>query len=148
MNGSQDSDRPTHLVSETTVRVTYGDTDQMGFAYYANYLVWFEIGRTEFLREAGYTYKQLEERNIFLPVCSCSCEYKSPARYDDLLLIRTCVAKLTRASMTFAYEIYRRETNELLATGETKHAFINRDGKIIRAGDEIQGILHRASGEP
>jgi acyl-CoA thioester hydrolase len=148
MNHLKGSDAPIALVNETQVRVTYRDTDQMGFAYYANYLVWFEMGRTELLRQAGYTYKQLESRNMFLPVHSCFCEYKTPARYDDLIRIRTRIANLSRASMSFEYEIYRHETDELLAKGETKHAFINHEGKIIRVGDEVRKILQGASENP
>jgi acyl-CoA thioester hydrolase len=134
-------------INKTVVRVTYRDTDQMGFVYYANYLVWFEIGRTELLRQTGNTYKTIEQNNLFLPVRSCFCEYKSPAKYDDKIIIRTSVSSLTHASITFDYQILRHHSNELLASGNTKHACINRDGKIIKAGNQLKKLLNKKSPE-
>ena len=119
---------------ETVVRVTYSDTDQMGMVYYANYLIWFEIGRTEFLRQYGLTYKLLEAQGMFLPVARCVCEYKSPAHYDDLIRIVTTIAQMTRVSITFSYKLVREGTGETIALGETKHACIGPDGKILKSG--------------
>ena len=123
----------------TRIRVTYRDTDQMGFVYYANYLVYFETGRTELLRQMGKAYRQLEEEGVFLPVLEATCRYNSSARYDDLLEIATTVTRWTRASIDFAYECRRVEDGSLLASGTTRHAFVNRDGKILRVGDKILG---------
>lgn len=120
-----------------TVRVTYRDTDQMGYVYYANYLVYFEMGRTELLRDLGRSYQDCEKSGIFLPVLEANCQYKAPARYDDLLEIRTRVSRWTRIAMDFEYEVRRQGDDSLLATGTTRHAFVNKQGKLVRAGDRI-----------
>jgi len=132
--------------NEHIVRVTYRDTDKMGVAYYANYLVWFEIGRTELLRETGHTYREFEQLGYALPVTRCVCEYKKPARYDDLIRIVTRIEKLSGASVVFRYQIFREATGELLAQGETKHALVDRDGKIARAGNVLKGWFGEAEG--
>jgi len=111
----------------TEVRVRYAETDQMGIVYYANYLVWFELGRVELLRSLGLAYSQLEkEHECILPVVSAHCRYRAPARYDDEILIETRPAMLRGSVIKFAYEIYRKppregEERELLAEGETVH---------------------------
>ena len=111
----------------TQVRVRYAETDQMGIVYYANYLVWFEIGRVELLRSLGLAYSQLEkEHECILPVVEASCRYRSPARYDDEILIETRPALLRGSVLKFAYKIYRKSVQEgkereLLAEGETVH---------------------------
>jgi acyl-CoA thioester hydrolase len=118
-------------------RVLYRDTDQMGVVYYANYLVWFEQGRTELMRHFGLPYDAIERQGILLPVSKCECNYKSSARYDDVIRIETCVADLTEVSISFSYNIYRDETGELLTTGETKHPFVSSEGKITRFGTHL-----------
>ncbi|MGD0787577.1 MAG: thioesterase family protein [Terracidiphilus sp.] len=111
----------------TEVRVRYAETDQMGIVYYANYLVWFEIGRVELLRALGLAYSQLEiEHQCILPVIEASCRYRSPARYDDEILIETRPSLLRGSVIKFAYRIYRKanqegKERELLAEGETVH---------------------------
>ena len=111
----------------TDVRVRYAETDQMGVVYYANYLVWFEIGRVELLRSLGLAYSQLEiEHECILPVIEASCRYRSPARYDDEIQIETRPALLRGSVIKFAYQIYRKanqegKQRELLAEGETVH---------------------------
>jgi len=111
----------------TEVRVRYAETDQMGIVYYANYLVWFEIGRVELLRSLGLAYSQLEtEHECILPVVEASCRYRSPARYDDQLQIESRPALLRGSVIKFAYRIYRApdqkgRERELLAEGETVH---------------------------
>jgi acyl-CoA thioester hydrolase len=119
------------------IRVTYRDTDQMGFVYYSNYLVYFEMGRTELLRSLGRTYRACEEMGIFLPVLEATCKYHSSARYDDLIEIKTCVLRWTKAALDFSYECRRAEDGTLLATGVTRHAFTNREGRIVRLGGKI-----------
>jgi acyl-CoA thioester hydrolase len=106
--------------------VRYAETDQMGIVYYANYLVWFEIGRVELLRSLGLAYSQLErEHQCILPVVEATCRYRSPARYDDQILIETRPALLRGPVIKFAYRIYRKakegEERKLLAEGETVH---------------------------
>ena len=110
----------------TEVRVRYAETDQMGIVYYANYLVWFEIGRVELLRSLGLAYSQLEkDHQCILPVVEATCRYKSPARYDDQILIETRPSLLRRSVLKFAYRIFRKghegEQPKLLAEGETVH---------------------------
>ena len=111
----------------TEVRVRYAETDQMGIVYYANYLVWFEIGRVELLRALGLTYNQLEiDHQCILPVIEASCRYRAPARYDDEILIETRPLLLRGSVLKFAYQIYRKanqkgKERELLAEGETVH---------------------------
>jgi len=114
------------------IRVTYAETDAMGIVYYANYLRWFEMGRTEFIRNLGFPYKKLEEKGIYLPVSEVFCKYLVSARYDDVLTIETAVDLLRRASIQFRYRILRNEDGRELVTGKTLHAFIDREGRIIK----------------
>jgi len=117
--------------SETLVRVRYKDTDQMGVVYYANYFVWFEVGRTDFLREFGMSYKDLEQNELFLPVIEAYCKYKNPARYDDQLKVITRLQFLQEVRLGFQYEIIHADSGELLVQGETAHAFVNKSGKPV-----------------
>ncbi len=114
---------------ETTVRVRYKETDQMGVAYYANYLIWFEVGRTEMMRSLGLPYREFEKSDIFLPVLKAYCEYKQPASYDDQLTVVTRLESLSKVRLVFNYEV-RRE-GELLASGYTEHAFVNSSGRPV-----------------
>ncbi|MBM4330057.1 MAG: acyl-CoA thioesterase [Deltaproteobacteria bacterium] len=122
----------TNLHNNTETRVTYAETDAMGIVYYANYLRWFEMGRTEFIRNLGIPYKELEENGIYLPVSEVFCKYLISAKYDDVLIIETSVEFLRRASIQFAYRILRKEDRMELVTGKTLHAFVDREGKIVR----------------
>lgn len=116
--------------SETITRVRYKDTDQMGMVYYGNYFTFFEIGRVEYMRERGIAYKQMEqEDDSYIVVAHANCRYLRPARYDDLLRIRTRVSESRRRSIRFAYEILRHESGEVLATGETLHIICNGQGR-------------------
>jgi acyl-CoA thioester hydrolase len=119
----------------TQVRVRYAETDQMGIVYYANYLVWFELGRVELLRSLGLAYSNLEkEHSLILPVVDAHCRYREPARYDDEILIVTSPALLRGSVLKFAYRILRKaaegEENTLLAEGETVHVVC--DGQLQR----------------
>jgi acyl-CoA thioester hydrolase len=111
----------------TEVRVRYAETDQMGIVYYANYLVWFEIGRVELLRSLGLAYSQLEiDHKCILPVVEATCRYKSPARYDDQIQIETRPSLVRGSVIKFTYQIWRKPSHEgeerkLLAEGETVH---------------------------
>ncbi len=116
--------------SETVARVRYKDTDQMGMVYYGNYFTFFEIGRVEYMRERGIAYKNMErEDESYIVVAEASCRYLRPARYDDLLRIRTRLSESRRRSIRFAYEILRHDSGEMLATGETVHIICNREGQ-------------------
>ena len=116
--------------ADATVRVRYAETDQMGVVYYGNYFTWFEIGRVEFCRQAGFEYKRMEiEDDSFIVVAEASCRYKRPARFDDLLTVRTRVTAAQRRTIRFGYEIFRQEPEELIATGETLHVVCDSTGR-------------------
>jgi acyl-CoA thioester hydrolase len=116
--------------SETLVRVRYKETDQMGMVYYGNYFTFFEVGRVEYMRERGIAYKQMERQDdSYIVVTEARCRYLRPARYDDLLRIRTRVSESRRRSIRFAYEILRHDSGEVLATGETVHVICNGEGR-------------------
>jgi len=128
---------------ETFLRVRYGETDQMGVVYHANYATYFEVARTEWLRAYGMTYKNMEASGIMLPVVSLNISYKKPARYDDLLKVKTSVKKLPSVAIEFIYELYN-DREELLATGETKLAFVNTTtGKLTKCPEELLDQLHK-----
>lgn len=135
---------PKGIVSNTVVRATYKDTDQMGVVYYANYFIWFEIGRGEFMRRCGVSYKDFEKEGIMLPVTHASCDYIRPVRYDDMIRVEVSIHELTRASIGFLHNIYSYPGDELLASGKTKHVFMSQSGKIQRAGEKIQHIFEEA----
>ena len=110
--------------NETEIRVRYGETDQMGVVYHANYAIYFEVGRTEWLREFGFSYSNMEAEGIMLPVVSLSINYKNSARYDDMLKVKTKLKKMPTASIEFDYELYN-QSGDLLAIGNTVLAFID-----------------------
>ncbi len=111
-------------ISETTVRVRYAETDRMGYVYYGNYAIYFEVGRVEALRQLETSYKEMEDNGIMLPVYSCNFNYIKPAFYDDILLIKTIVNELPTVKIKFEYEIFNQKS-ELITTGNTSLAFIN-----------------------
>ena len=134
------------MVHPAIIRVIYGDTDQMGIAYYGNYLRWFEAGRNELIRGRGMTYRAFEERGLILPVLEAHVKYLKSAVYDDELEIHTFVGELSRVRMEFTYEVVRREgasgPRELLATGSTVHACLARDGmKPTRIPEDVAAKL-------
>jgi len=119
-------------VHETRLRARYGETDQMGIIYHPNYYIYFEMGRTEYLREAGgISYKEMEELGIMLPLTETHCKYRIPAVYDDEILVRTGIKEMTVARIAFSYKLLRTSDGALLAEGETVHAFANRSGRPI-----------------
>jgi acyl-CoA thioester hydrolase len=124
-------------------RVIYGDTDKMGVVYYANYLRWFERGRSEFLRAAGVPYGSIEARGIHFPVVEAICRYAKPAHYEDLVLIETRLESVNRASLLFSYRIARQGEDAPLATGSTKHACIDGMGKVLRIPADLARLLER-----
>jgi acyl-CoA thioester hydrolase len=131
--------------TETNIRVRYGETDQMGYAYYANYALYFEVGRTEMLRSLGFTYREWEEKGILLPVKSLSIDYISPARYDDLLTIRTTVIELPSARITFGYEVLN-EKKQLICTGRTVLVFVDAASRRpSRPPESFLAILKKRS---
>ena len=126
----------------STVRVRYAETDKMGIVYYANYLVWFEIGRTDWLRETGWSYRAMEEEHgIQLPVIEAHCEYRQGARYDDEVEIRTKAQKLSPVRIQFDYEAVRRADGTVLASGHTVHATVDRQGRPTRMPDRVKDLF-------
>jgi acyl-CoA thioester hydrolase len=116
-------------MAKTEIRVIYGDTDQMGVVYYGNYLRFFEAARSDFLREKGARWRDVESRHgVYLPVIEAKVNYKRPAFYDDMLVIETALAELGRASLRFEYKVLRGD--DLLATGHTLHACVDKQGDI------------------
>ncbi len=126
----------------STLRVRYAETDQMGVVYYANYLVWFEIGRTDLCLQHGFAYRDMErEDGLYIMVAEARCRYKAPARYDDEIVIRTRVTGMRKRVLIFGYEIYRQRTDELIAEGETVHVITDRDGRPRTLPDKYRGLL-------
>lgn len=121
------------LSNDTEYRVIYGDTDKMGVAYYANYLRWFEIGRTELLRSWDMPYRRIEDQEgIWLPVSEVQCKYMMPARYDDLIIIQATLNPEVKAGVKIEYRITNEDRSIVHATGSTLHAFLNHEGRVIR----------------
>jgi acyl-CoA thioester hydrolase len=129
------------VAAVSRVRVRYAETDQMGVVYYANYFVWFEVGRTELLRSLGGTYKDLEAEGIFLPVIEASCTYSQASRYDDELDIRTTGKLLSPVRMEFQYEVVRLADQVTTATGRTVHAALNGRGRPCRLPEKVRTAL-------
>ncbi len=123
------------------VRVRYADTDKMGVVYYANYLVWFEIGRTEWLRQSGLAYREVEDSGIVLPVIEAHCEYRQPARYDDEIEIRTRGTLLSPVRVRFDYEIVRRQPGIVAAVGRTVHASVDSNGRPTRLPERVKELF-------
>jgi len=115
--------------ADVEIRVRYAETDQMGVAYYANYLVWFEVGRSEFCRERGFRYVDLEALGYRLVVTDVHCRYRSSARYDETVIVRTRLKDANKRMITFGYQILRKEQEEVIAEGETQHICIDSNGK-------------------
>jgi len=116
---------------ESLLRVRYAETDKMGIVYYANYLIWFEIGRTEFCRARGFSYRDMEENeDAFLVVAESYCRYKSAAYYDDELVVRTHVTEMRKRSLRFGYEIVRLSDDQIIAEGETGHVVTDATGRV------------------
>ena len=134
--------------TSTTLRVRYAETDQMGVVYYANYLVWFEIGRTDLCRHFGFTYREMErEDGLYLMVAETRCRYKAPAHYDEEIVIRTRMRSVRKRVLVFAYEVYRTADEVLLAEGETVHVVTDREGRP-RVLPEKYRALFRAHARP
>lgn len=122
-------------------RVNFFETDAMAVVHHANYFRWFEMGRVEFLRQAGITLNELMEQEIVFPITEVSCQYKASAKYDDWIRIELLPTALTPVKMAFDYQIVREKDEMLLATGHTQNVFTNTQGKIIRLSSEYVNQL-------
>jgi len=123
---------------EAEIRVRYQETDNMGVVYYGNYFIWFEVARTEYFRSLGLVYRDLEAKGVYLMVAAASCQYKCPARYDDLIKIETWVSELKNTSLKFEYKLYAE--GKLIAAGDSLHVFTNKSGKPTKMPEEIRAI--------
>jgi acyl-CoA thioester hydrolase len=137
------------MTAETRVRVRYAETDQMGVVYHANYLVWFEVGRVEFIRQMGLDYRSMEtEENAMIAVVEATARYKAPARYDDELIVRTTLAGVRGSIVRFRYAVVRAVDEQLLCEGETVHLVVDRDMKRRdmpdRYAEQFQTMLYRS----
>src|SRR5271156_4032699 len=131
-------------VSQTRIRVRYAETDQMGVVYYANFFIWFELGRVELLRQLGFQYKQMEiDDDCHIPVVAANCRYKSPARYDDELLLETSVLAMRRSVIKFGYRLLRPADDKLLAEGETTHVVVDRSLQKVSLPGKYLTVLEQ-----
>jgi acyl-CoA thioester hydrolase len=139
-----DTGRP---IGRSRIRVRYAETDRMGVVYYANYLVWFEVGRTEWLRDTGWSYRELEADGVSLPVIEAHCEYRQSAGYDDELEIRTGASLLSPVRVRFDYEVVRSgQAGGPVAVGYTVHAALDRRGRPCRLPPRVRDLLAHGRG--
>lgn len=128
--------------SETQLRVRYADTDQMGVVYYGNYATYYEVGRVEAFRQLGLSYKEMEARGVMMPVLELNCKYLLPAKYDELLTIKTSISEIPMIKIRYSYEIYNEE-QKLINTGSTTLAFLDANThKPVKMPDYLAEILN------
>jgi acyl-CoA thioester hydrolase len=127
--------------SVSKVRVRYAETDKMGVVYYANYLVWFEVGRADLLRSLGWTYRDMEAAGVSLPVIEARCTYQRPARYDDEIEVRTTGRLLSPVRMEFDYDVIRVDDGTVAATGKTVHAALDPNGRPCRLPARVREVF-------
>ena len=138
-------ERPvTPTTCETQLRVRYAETDQMGVVYHSNFIIWFEVGRVEALRQIGFAYKRLEEDGCHLPVVQLHCRYRAPAHYDDLITVRTQIRRLREGVVHFFYEVLRSENGQLLAEGDTLHFAVDEQGNRRAFPAKYMAALRKA----
>jgi acyl-CoA thioester hydrolase len=127
--------------SSSRIRVRYAETDKMGVVYYANYFVWFEVGRTDLLRESGWNYREMEIDGFALPVIEAHCTYRESAKYDDDIEVRTSGTMLSPGRVQFTYEVVRMADAATLATGTTVHATLDRNGRPCRLPPRVRTLF-------
>ena len=135
------------MQAETKIITRYSETDQMGIIHHSNYAVWFEAGRTDFFKKIGFSYKEIEGRGILLPLYEMNCKFKSPARYEDEITIKTSLKEITKVRVIFSYKVINDLDGKLLSLGETMHGWTNRDLKLINAEKTIPEVYHLLSKE-
>lgn len=130
------------VVCEVRLRVRYAETDQMGVVYHANHFIWFEVGRVEFLRQLGISYRDMEQNHhCFMTVVDARCRYRAPARYDDEIIIRTHLKNVRGSLVHFAYELVRATDGTLLAEGETTHMAIDGDMRVCPIPQDYMSVF-------
>jgi acyl-CoA thioester hydrolase len=148
IDDSPSNDQPTAVNFETRVRVRYAETDQMGVVYHANHFVWFEIGRVEFLRQLGFSYRDMEKDDgCFIAVVDARCRYRAPAFYDDEIVVRTHLKHIRNSVIHFGYELVRAGDGVLLAEGETMHVVTNAEMKTSPIPTKYMDAFREAMGK-
>jgi acyl-CoA thioester hydrolase len=133
---------------ETRLRVRYAETDQMGVVYHSNYIIWFEVGRVEMLRQLGFTYREMEKQDAtHIAVVDVRCRFKAPALYDDSIVVRTCLLNVRDSMLHFGYEIERESDGTLLAEGETVHLVVDAEFKRMTLPDKYRQRFLQAAGK-
>ena len=136
------------VVSESRLRVRYAETDQMGVVYHANHFIWFEIGRVELMRQMGFSYRDMErDHGLFIAVADACCRYKAPARYDDEIIVRTCLKNVRESVVHFGYELMRAGDGVLLAEGETTHIVTDAQMKTTALPEKFLKAFREAVGK-
>ena len=138
---------PLAVVNETRIRVRYAETDQMGVVYHANHFIWFEVGRVEFLRQLGFSYKDMEQHdNCFIAVVDARCRYKAPALYDDEVIVRTRLKNIRESVIHFGYELVRASDGAILAEGETTHIVADSQMRKTALPEKYMKVFREAAG--
>jgi len=139
---------PLAAVNETRIRVRYAETDQMGIVYHANHFIWFEVGRVELLRQLGFSYKDMEQQDhCFIAVVDARCRYKSPAIYDDEIIVRTWLKNIRESMIHFGYELLRSSDGTVLAEGETTHIVADAQMRKTALPDRYMKVFREAVGK-
>lgn len=133
------------IQAETKFIARYAETDQMGIVHHSNYTVWFEAGRTDFLKKAGFSNTSIETKGVLLPLYGMNCQYKSPARYEDEIMVVTSLKQVSRVRLCFSYQVLNTVDNKLLATGETMHAWTDTALKPVDAKKAVPDVYSRLS---
>jgi len=135
-------------VNETKLRVRYAETDQMGVVYHSNHLIWFEVGRVEFMRQMGFSYRDMErDDGLFIAVAEAKCRYRAPVYYDEEVVVRTRLKAVRESIIVFRYELARADTGALLAEGETTHVVTNSDMKVASLPKKYLSVFRCAAGK-
>ena len=138
---------PLAAVNETRIRVRYAETDQMGVVYHANHFIWFEVGRVEFLRQLGFSYKDMEKQDdCFIAVVDARCRYKAPALYDDEVIVRTRLKNIRESVIHFGYELVRASDAAVLAEGETTHIVADSQMRKTALPEKYMKVFREAAG--
>ena len=133
---------PEGRVVETELRVRYSETDRMGIVYHGAYVAWFEVGRTEFCRAAGFPYRRMEDDGLWILVTRVECVYRRPARYDDRIIVGARMTELNGRGLAFSYEVVN-EAREKVADGASRHVFADTNGRPVRAPADVVGALEK-----
>ncbi|MGB8887921.1 MAG: thioesterase family protein [Candidatus Korobacteraceae bacterium] len=144
--------QPRHAIQpeifETRLRVRYAETDQMGVVYHSNYIVWFEVGRVEMMRQLGFTYSEMEKQDgTHIAVVDVRCRFKTPARYDELITLRTRLLNVRESLLHFGYDVVREADGAILAEGETIHLVVDSAFKRIRLPQKYLPAFRQAAGQ-